>query len=459
MLITDERQLDSRSYNAVVVGSGPVGLTVALELQKAGRRTLVIETADGGADCAPSIGYGHYAGRYWHRHSIRAIGGTSAVWSGWCTTLREIDFDNPAVGVRWPLTRSELVPYYREAATIIDRDPAIVDYEEPAFPPWIYRPFSVDRSTRFAQKYGDTLKSSAHVDVATGFTVVGIDASASRDLVTGVHVFEHRSGATRIQPVRPDQSLVVACGGIGNAQLLLQPPAGGGPPVGNESGLVGSFLMEHPHFYDGGTCVMSDVKAYRVPASFGEAMPTFVLSQERMRELELHGCSLQLSGPEVDSPMRDFLAPAVRRSLSSYPIVVRSEMLPTAKNRVVLTAARDRTGLRQAAAHCVVSARDFLNVELTLRELGRTLMAGGLGRVRVDNDRIYRRVRGGGHIMGTTRMGTSRATSVVDRDCRVHGYDNFFVAGCSVFPTGGYANPTFTAVALACRLARTIGRT
>jgi choline dehydrogenase-like flavoprotein len=41
----------------------------------------------------------------------------------------------------------------------------------------------------------------------------------------------------------------------------------------------------------------------------------------------------------------------------------------------------------------------------------------------------------------------------------VHGYDNFFVAGSSVFPTGaGYANPTLTIVALALRLGDTIAR-
>jgi choline dehydrogenase-like flavoprotein len=56
--------------------------------------------------------------------------------------------------------------------------------------------------------------------------------------------------------------------------------------------------------------------------------------------------------------------------------------------------------------------------------------------------------------MGTTRMGDDRSSSVVDRDCRVHGYANLFVAGSSVFPTGGgYANPTLTIVALALRLA------
>jgi choline dehydrogenase-like flavoprotein len=60
---------------------------------------------------------------------------------------------------------------------------------------------------------------------------------------------------------------------------------------------------------------------------------------------------------------------------------------------------------------------------------------------------------GGNHHMGTTRMSDDPRTGVVDRDCRVHGMANLFVAVSSVFPTGGSANPTLTIVALALRLA------
>jgi len=42
---------------------------------------------------------------------------------------------------------------------------------------------------------------------------------------------------------------------------------------------------------------------------------------------------------------------------------------------------------------------------------------------------------------------------VVDADGRVHGTDNLYAAGASVFPTAGFANPTLTVVALALRLA------
>jgi choline dehydrogenase-like flavoprotein len=47
---------------------------------------------------------------------------------------------------------------------------------------------------------------------------------------------------------------------------------------------------------------------------------------------------------------------------------------------------------------------------------------------------------------------------VVDGNCRVHGLANLFVAGSSVFPTSGQANPTLTIVALALRLGAHVGR-
>jgi choline dehydrogenase-like flavoprotein len=57
------------------------------------------------------------------------------------------------------------------------------------------------------------------------------------------------------------------------------------------------------------------------------------------------------------------------------------------------------------------------------------------------------------HHVGTTRMHADARLGVVDADSRVHGLANLFVTGSSVFPTGGFANPTLTIVALALRLA------
>ena len=55
--------------------------------------------------------------------------------------------------------------------------------------------------------------------------------------------------------------------------------------------------------------------------------------------------------------------------------------------------------------------------------------------------------------MGATRMATDPAQGVVDADCRIHGLANLYVGGSSVFPTGGFANPTYTIVQMSLRLA------
>jgi choline dehydrogenase-like flavoprotein len=57
------------------------------------------------------------------------------------------------------------------------------------------------------------------------------------------------------------------------------------------------------------------------------------------------------------------------------------------------------------------------------------------------------------HHIGTTRMGTDPTISVVDANCRVHGYDNLYVGSSAVFPTGGFSNPTLTILALCLRIA------
>src|SRR5258706_16247360 len=62
------------------------------------------------------------------------------------------------------------------------------------------------------------------------------------------------------------------------------------------------------------------------------------------------------------------------------------------------------------------------------------------------------------HHSGTTRMSEDPHQGVVDENCKVHGVSNLFIAGSSVFPTSGMANPTLTIVALAVRLADHVKR-
>ena len=60
----------------------------------------------------------------------------------------------------------------------------------------------------------------------------------------------------------------------------------------------------------------------------------------------------------------------------------------------------------------------------------------------------------GFHQEGLMRMGTDPANSVVDADCRVHDFDNLFIASTGVFPTSGQANPTFSSLVRVAQMAR-----
>ena len=88
-------------------------------------------------------------------------------------------------------------------------------------------------------------------------------------------------------------------------------------------------------------------------------------------------------------------------------------------------------------------------------DLARSVGAAGLGRMFVNLERGQElsKVETTWHHMGTTRMHDDPRQGVVDRHCAVHGLSNFYIAGSSVFPTCGRANPTLTIVALAIRLA------
>ena len=450
----------SRSYDYYVIGAGPAGITLALELATGDRTVLLFESGtatEAREDLPNAINYGHFREGWWDRHSIRVLGGTSRVWTGWCAALTELDFDNPALGVRWPITKSTLAPYYRRAAVILDRDPAILDVETPVAPGFVYRPFSRASPTRFGIKYFEPLSTSSQIHVALGTSVVGLDANAARSAVEAIECFQHASAVPQWLAVDPRQAVIVAGGGIGNAQLLLQPRPDGAVPVGNEGGQAGRYLMEHPHFFRVAEIVVDEEVELRPrPAGFGDAVDVLAPDEEQMRRHGLRACSVRCTGKMTDHPMADYLAGQYGKAFYRYRCSVRSEMAPSVSNGVFLTGERDAAGLYRPAVRCVIGAEDFLNAETTLRLLGESLIASGKGRVRIDNERLYRSPEGGGHIMGTTRMGRSQSNSVVDADCRVHGYSNLFVAGSSVFPTGGYANPTLTIVALSLRLADTL---
>jgi choline dehydrogenase-like flavoprotein len=151
----------------------------------------------------------------------------------------------------------------------------------------------------------------------------------------------------------------------------------------------------------------------------------------------------------------------VRNTRSRYALHYHAEHAPNTLSRVKLSARCDGFGLpfldgvlhfTERDAESVVSSHEVLDVALRLAGAGR------LGYRHADRAErvaaVLEQATDGFHQAGTTRMAASAAEGVVDSDCRVHGVDNLWIAGCSVLPSSGQASPTFVAAALGIRLAR-----
>ncbi len=95
------------------------------------------------------------------------------------------------------------------------------------------------------------------------------------------------------------------------------------------------------------------------------------------------------------------------------------------------------------------------SIRRTVEIFGDAVRKAGLGTVisTLGADKHQAAVFGNWHHLGTTRMHRIRLMESWTRTGRVHEMTNLYVAGGSVLPTGGYANPSLTIAALSLRLA------
>jgi len=445
---------------------------------------------------------------------FRAYGGSATRWTGQCVPLESIDFEHRSAIAHsgWPFDLAHLSPFYQRAEALFGLvPPAHLDGQ----PEQDFSRASADlqRSLiRFARPadLGERLRgvfaASDDVDIVLDASVVDIVLDDARRRV--VHVRCQGAGGRRL--MCRARHFVLACGGIENARLLLaansQVPAG----IGNERDVVGRYFIDHPYLTTGfwtpsGTAVSTGLHVIddfeRVAQQRG-AHSVFSLEPALRRREGLAGCvgyfihrePWQLTGDyhspggravvhaaellrNQRSPDRDIVqslnalakdpVSAIRLTRAALSAGLRPsprpalrlvlEATPRRDSRVTLVSERDALGLPRARIAWLVDQDDWRGADRLRRELARCIRSNGLGEL-VDDRTVDRHgwpvsMSGGKHHMGTTRMHVDPAFGVVDEHARVHSTDNLFMAGSSVFPTGGWANPTLTIVALAIRLA------
>lgn len=159
---------------------------------------------------------------------------------------------------------------------------------------------------------------------------------------------------------------------------------------------------------------------------------------------------------------RKFPSIVVHPRQPRFSLDFHSEQQPQFSSRVFLGSECDALGMPRLQVDWRYSAWDIHTVRCALDLFAGDIRASGVGSFTYDaatlEAEILRDGAYGGHHLGTTRMGTTPRTSVVNPEGRVHGVANLYVAGGGTFPTSSQANPTLTIVALAVRLASYLKR-
>jgi choline dehydrogenase-like flavoprotein len=149
----------------------------------------------------------------------------------------------------------------------------------------------------------------------------------------------------------------------------------------------------------------------------------------------------------------------VQSAENVYPLDYYGEHLPHYESRVRLGTSRDALGVPRLITDMRFSDADVANAAQTFESIDAYLRELGIGNVELTAPDINNAVRqglfrrSGTHQSGTTRMSARPEDGVVNADLAVHGIPNLHVASTSVLPSSSHANPTFTAIALALRLA------
>jgi choline dehydrogenase-like flavoprotein len=495
------------AVDACIVGCGAAGGVLAKELAEGGWSVVVLE-AGGWLDSQedfvndelsmlgpldwddPRIVDGDDPIATGRPNTGRAVGGTTVHYTAVAVRLHPDDFrtqTRDGVGVDWPFGYEELAPYYAE----VERTLPVSGPRQSAYPsgapyphgelPWSAKDGVIGAGMA---KLGLNVEMTPHAIATTnvdgrsacmyyGFCMNGCKSGAKGGTnvnyvpkavaagaeirpncfalrieteggrVTGVAYLE--DGEERFQPA---ERVFVCCYAIETPRLLLN-----SGNLANSSDQVGRNLMVHTgeivygrfdepldSFVTPPVGVMS-MDPYPSDSSRGFVRGFWMNTYARFPIQFAH--SLVDSDPEL-------WGAALMEVLDEYAhwglLATLGEVLPDPHNRVTLADELDHNGVPVARVTFSYGENDRAILEAE-RELAEKAMdAAGATRTLVSS--------GTHHLLGTCRMGTDPATSVVGPDCRSHDVPNLWICDGSVFPTVGAVNPSLTIQAIATRTAR-----
>jgi choline dehydrogenase-like flavoprotein len=513
-MLIDANELPDNSRtdcDICIAGSGPAGITLAVEL--AGTRQRVCLVEGGGLSPSAAVPASRVAEQLgtlldpvtFQRH---VFGGGSTQWGGlsgrWfrARPLDPIDFEaRPWIANSgWPFGYDELRPFFESAGRILNLPSAedgCLKAEPQGVAPEFHNDelrttvFLIAKPRRFGREYRPILAQAPNVQVLFHGRVIEIEEDPISPVIRHFR-FATPTGKTHTISAK---YFVLACGGLENPRLLLVSKRKMTAGIGNQRDQVGRYYMQHPRGLHG--VAVLNHESLRAPLytssddlggdlrisggiSFSEGFqrrhgmlnhcimfrPIFSLSESHVSQLyratqRAWHCSDWSAGRRELRELARFGAAALKRTFQGHGgkvlgVLNHMEQIPKPESRLELSTSRDRFGVQQLRIDWRIDPLEMRSL-CRLHEVVRDrLAATGAGTFESQLDRLsddWPIVQDSAHHMGTTRMHLDPRQGVTDAQGRVHEVQNLFVSGSSLLPTSGYANPTLTIVALAIRLA------
>lgn len=484
----------------IIIGAGAAGILLAVTLTLKGKSVLMFETGHFNEDekkqklnIVEQIGK-EVQNAVWGRK--RAIGGTTIAWGGQSLPFTKIDFEKRAwvENSGWPISLEELEPYYKEANSFMGVD--IMNYSSDIFPHIFFKDAGIDPSifdlhiSKWAKQPNFYLlyKTFLEQKVNVFYNAQLIEIKKNKkDVIDSITVANFSKDTFTI----PVKKIVIAAGTIESVRLLFN------NKLGNKSGLLGKYFMEHP-------CIEVGTVKTNKPYIFQRYFNTHVwkgrkysfrlsLNSDFQADNKTLNCSASIMFfPSVDAYdpyseikniRKDFKlkrlirlagsSPSILKSLGAYffnrfyykensiPILsLMMEQQPLIDSYITIGEQKDEFGINQPILnweisplswHTTITCAKALKKEIERLNLGDVILYPHIDPEIKDWSKYLTDVC---HHIGGCRMSNSAEHGVVDKNLNVWGEKNLYVCSQAVFPTSSHSNPTLTMLALGCRLAQ-----
>ncbi|MEM9837940.1 MAG: GMC oxidoreductase, partial [Pseudomonadota bacterium] len=382
----------------------------------------------------------------------------------------------------WPISYEETYRHLDGAKEILDiADKPLEGY---SFEGWTDKRFRIatyalSKPTRFGIKYRQEIEESEAITCLYNANATDLDISDDGSRADKVKIAGYDGRREEVSAAR----FVVALGGLENPRFMLNSVDKNGQALGNESDWVGRTFMEHFQCRFGIFTQMDESfwSQYMSPLHRGNGRPLLPSFELMEREGIANGTVSIHPASKTKFYGRLAMMRRVRRDVNCTVPRLKAgiqasgqnlicdgegyfgsilEHLPNRDSRVMVDPNDlDPFGKGRMRLKYEILDRDLHTIRTLGLEVGKAFAEMNIGRARINTGTLNGtpKIEAHAHHMGTTRMASTPSYGVVDENCRIFSKENVYVAGSSVFSTGGGVNPTLTLVSLALRLGEHLG--